>query len=116
MVEVVAEILDEWRADAPRVVVHIADVDPRPLLDAIIHEQDLRGALQSPGARRSGGLDLVRTTMTERLASAVADLGLAPVRLEATDAELSEVIFAHPTLSEALQEAIHGLAGHMINF
>ena len=26
--------------------------------------------------------------------------------LEATDAELSEVIFAHPTLSEAMHEAV----------
>jgi len=24
-------------------------------------------------------------------------------------------VHAHPTLSEALQEAFHGLAGHMIN-
>jgi len=25
-------------------------------------------------------------------------------------------VHAHPTLSEALQEAFHGLQGHMINF
>jgi dihydrolipoamide dehydrogenase len=25
-------------------------------------------------------------------------------------------VHAHPTLSEALQEAFHGLEGHMINF
>jgi dihydrolipoamide dehydrogenase len=25
-------------------------------------------------------------------------------------------IHAHPTLSEALKEAVHGVAGHMINF
>jgi dihydrolipoamide dehydrogenase len=25
-------------------------------------------------------------------------------------------VHAHPTLSESLQEALHGLAGHMINF
>jgi dihydrolipoamide dehydrogenase len=25
-------------------------------------------------------------------------------------------IFAHPTLSEAVKEAVHGIAGHMINF
>jgi dihydrolipoamide dehydrogenase len=24
-------------------------------------------------------------------------------------------VFAHPTLSEAVKEAIHGIAGHMIN-
>ena len=30
--------------------------------------------------------------------------------------ELSRVVFAHPTLGEALKEALHGIAGHMINF
>ncbi len=29
--------------------------------------------------------------------------------------EVSRNIFAHPTLSEAVKEAIHGIAGHMIN-
>ncbi|WP_109471599.1 dihydrolipoyl dehydrogenase [Ornithinimicrobium cavernae] len=29
--------------------------------------------------------------------------------------ELSRVVFAHPTLGEALKEALHGVAGHMIN-
>ena len=30
--------------------------------------------------------------------------------------ELSRVVFAHPTLGEALKEAMHGISGHMINF
>ncbi|MDO5739950.1 MAG: dihydrolipoyl dehydrogenase [Ornithinimicrobium sp.] len=30
--------------------------------------------------------------------------------------ELSRVVFAHPTLGEALKEALHGISGHMINF
>jgi len=30
--------------------------------------------------------------------------------------EVARNIHAHPTLSEALKEAVHGLAGHMINF
>jgi dihydrolipoamide dehydrogenase len=33
-----------------------------------------------------------------------------------TVAELARNVHAHPTLSEALQEAFHGLQGHMINF
>ncbi|MHA7132458.1 dihydrolipoyl dehydrogenase [Oerskovia turbata] len=33
-----------------------------------------------------------------------------------TAAELGRNVHTHPTLSEAVQEAIHGLAGHMINF
>ena len=30
--------------------------------------------------------------------------------------ELSRVVFAHPTLGEAIKEAVHGISGHMINF
>jgi dihydrolipoamide dehydrogenase len=30
--------------------------------------------------------------------------------------ELSRVVFAHPTLGEAVKESVHGIAGHMINF
>ena len=30
--------------------------------------------------------------------------------------ELARNVHTHPTLSEALQEAFHGLTGHMINF
>ncbi len=30
--------------------------------------------------------------------------------------EVSRTVFAHPTLGEALKEAVHGIAGHMINF
>ncbi|MDY6870169.1 MAG: dihydrolipoyl dehydrogenase [Actinomycetota bacterium] len=33
-----------------------------------------------------------------------------------TTNELARNVHTHPTLSEALQEAFHGLAGHMINF
>jgi pyruvate/2-oxoglutarate dehydrogenase complex dihydrolipoamide dehydrogenase (E3) component len=29
---------------------------------------------------------------------------------------LRDAIFSHPTLAESVQESIHGLAGHMINF
>ncbi len=30
--------------------------------------------------------------------------------------EISRMVFAHPTLGEAVKEAVHGIAGHMINF
>jgi dihydrolipoamide dehydrogenase len=35
---------------------------------------------------------------------------------ELTTSELSRNVHAHPTLSESLKEAFHGLEGHMINF
>ena len=34
---------------------------------------------------------------------------------ELTTTEISRNVHAHPTLSEAIKEAIHGLEGHMIN-
>ena len=33
-----------------------------------------------------------------------------------TSDELSRVVFAHPTLGEAVKEALHGISGHMINY
>ena len=30
--------------------------------------------------------------------------------------EISRTVFAHPTLGEAVKEAVHGISGHMINF
>ena len=35
---------------------------------------------------------------------------------ELTANEMARNVHTHPTLSEAVQERIHGLAGHMINF
>jgi dihydrolipoamide dehydrogenase len=35
---------------------------------------------------------------------------------ELTPEEIARNVHAHPTLSEALKEAAHGLEGHMINF
>ena len=29
--------------------------------------------------------------------------------------EVARNVFAHPTLTEAVKEAVHGIAGHMIN-
>jgi len=33
-----------------------------------------------------------------------------------TAADVARNVHTHPTLSEALKEAVHGLDGHMINF
>jgi dihydrolipoamide dehydrogenase len=33
-----------------------------------------------------------------------------------TATELARNVFAHPTLGEAIKEAVHGIEGHMINF
>ena len=35
---------------------------------------------------------------------------------ELTAAEIARNVHAHPTLSEAIKEAAHGLEGHLLNF
>jgi dihydrolipoyl dehydrogenase len=56
------------------------------------------------------GGHLIGAEVTELL----PELTLAQ-KWDLTATELARNVHAHPTLSEALQEAIHGLAGHMIN-
>lgn len=56
------------------------------------------------------GAHLIGPEVTELL----PELTLAQ-RWDLTVAEVARNVHAHPTLGEAVQEAIHGLAGHMIN-
>jgi dihydrolipoamide dehydrogenase len=57
------------------------------------------------------GAHLIGPDVTELL----PELTLAQ-QWDLTAAEVSRNIHAHPTLSEALKEAVHGVEGHMINF
>ena len=57
------------------------------------------------------GAHLIGPDVTELL----PELTLAQ-QWDLTAAEVARNIHAHPTLSEALKEAVHGIAGHMINF
>lgn len=57
------------------------------------------------------GAHLIGPDVTEQLPA----LTLAQ-QWDLTADEVSRNIFAHPTLSEAVKEAVHGIAGHMINF
>ncbi|MEN3267001.1 MAG: dihydrolipoamide dehydrogenase, partial [Pseudonocardia sp.] len=56
------------------------------------------------------GAHLIGPEVTELL----PELTLAQ-KWDLTAHELARNVHAHPTLSEALQEAFHGLTGHMIN-
>ena len=51
----------------------------------------------------------------ENVTELIAEMGLAR-RLEATSAEITATIHAHPTLSEAVMEAALGTEGRMIHF
>jgi dihydrolipoamide dehydrogenase len=57
------------------------------------------------------GAHLIGPEVTELL----PELTLAQ-QWDLTVTELARNVHAHPTLSEAVKEALHGLAGHMINF
>ena len=57
------------------------------------------------------GAHLIGPDVTELL----PELTLAQ-QWELTVNEVARNVHAHPTLSEAVKEAVHGLAGHMINF
>jgi dihydrolipoyl dehydrogenase len=56
------------------------------------------------------GVHIIGPRATELIAECVAAL-----KLEATAAELYRSIHPHPTLSEALMEAAHGVTGHPIH-
>jgi dihydrolipoamide dehydrogenase len=56
------------------------------------------------------GVHIIGPRATELIAEAVTAL-----RLEATSEERHRAIHAHPTLSEAIMEAAHGVAGHPIH-
>ncbi len=57
------------------------------------------------------GAHMIGPSVTELL----PELTLAQ-QWDLTSAELARNVHAHPTLSETLKEAFHGLEGHMINF
>ncbi len=57
------------------------------------------------------GAHMIGPDVTEQLPA----LTLAQ-QWDLTADEVARNVFAHPTLSEAVKEAVHGIAGHMINF
>ncbi|WP_375485049.1 maleylpyruvate isomerase family mycothiol-dependent enzyme [uncultured Jatrophihabitans sp.] len=104
----VAELVAEWTELAPRLEQWMRDNNPRPLGDAIIHEQDLRGALGVPGAQDTAGLQAIRDRMVGRFADGVAgaltlqgerwswrsDADGAPTVVTASDFDLARALMA----------------------
>ncbi|WP_067607524.1 dihydrolipoyl dehydrogenase [Nocardiopsis listeri] len=75
---------------------------------------DIRGFVKIVSDGKYGeflGAHMVGPDVTELL----PELTLAQ-QWDLTVHEVARNIHAHPTLSEAVKEAVHGLAGHMINF
>lgn len=78
-------LLTEWRSTTDPLQQWMRTNTTRPLGDVVIHEQDLRGALDIAGARDTPGLAVLRDRMAGRLSGAVAAAGLAPAHLVGSD-------------------------------
>lgn len=110
-----AELLDEWRALADALEDWMRAHGSRPLNDVVIHEQDLRGAVDRPGGRDSESFATVRDRMADRFSGRVGDLppialvgptwtwvssggvGEAEVVLEADDFDLGRALMSRRT-------------------
>ena len=79
----IEELVAEWRGVVDPLSAWMRDHGTRPLGDVVIHEQDLRSALDRRGARDADGLRAVRGRMAGRLAKAVQ--GLPTIALVASD-------------------------------
>ena len=79
----VAALVEEWRSITGPLQEWMRANNTRPLGDVIIHEQDLRGALNSPGARDTEALAALRDRMAGGLAQAVDAAGLPGIDLVA---------------------------------
>lgn len=125
----VTALVAEWRAHAAGLVEWMREHGSRPLNDVVIHEQDLRGALDRPGARDTPELAIVRERMADRFANKVADLppialvgpgwtwvsrgraDEAPTRLEADDFDLARALSSRRTEAQLRSWTVRGDVG-----
>ena len=89
-----AEILDEWDADAPRLIEAMAPlgdaVDPRMVIDVWTHDQDVRGAVGRPGQRNGERAEWVSDRFRDHLAEEVERAELAPLVVDFGDRPAAE--------------------------
>lgn len=79
----VDELLEEWAEVATPLMAWMRERDSRPLNDVIIHEQDLRGALGTPGGRDTTGVAIVRDRLAARFGRTIRTL--PPIALAQND-------------------------------
>ena len=88
------EILDEWDADAPRLLEAMAPlgdtVDPRLVIDVWTHDQDVRGAVGRPGQRHGERVEWVADRFRDHVADQVERAGLAPLTVDFGDRPAAE--------------------------
>jgi uncharacterized protein (TIGR03083 family) len=82
----IAEILDEWAANAPAFEEFLDSVDRgrQAVADVATHEHDVRAALSQPGARASDGLHIGLGFVATSFVDSAAARGIV-VRVRTTD-------------------------------
>ena len=78
-----AELLSAWDAQAASVAALVRD-DPRAgrlLIDLVTHEQDLRGALDCPGARADDAVAIAVELLAQEFAARLRTAGAPALRL-----------------------------------
>ena len=122
----VAELVAEWQALVPGLSAWMTVHDSRPLNDAVIHEQDLRGAVGEPGAQDTAALHIVRDRLAERVGGRLGDLAPLALRgpgwqwtsegsaddaavvLEAPDVDLARALMGRRTPAELRSYVVRG--------
>lgn len=77
-----ATLIDEWRATTEPLQRWMAENNPRPMGDCVIHEQDLRGALERPGARDTPAQRMLFERMAGMVFDRIGAKELEPLRLQ----------------------------------
>jgi hypothetical protein len=130
-----AELVAEWESVTEPLVAWMRVHGPRPLGDAIIHEQDLRGALGVSGARDTPGLAAIRDRFAGRFADAVtglptitltgpgwrwssaADPDQAQVEVRASDFDLARALVTRRSAAQLRSWTVRGdLTPHLAAF
>ncbi|SDP39979.1 TIGR03083 family protein [Klenkia soli] len=77
----IGALIEEWHGLTEPLRAWMAEHGTRPMGDVVMHEQDLRGALGTPGAHDTPAMAQLRDRFAARVADAVAEAGLPPIAL-----------------------------------
>jgi uncharacterized protein (TIGR03083 family) len=95
-----AEILEEWDTDAPRVIEALrplgGDVDPRLVLDVWAHEQDVRHAVGRPGSRSGPVFDFVVDQVQGHVEHQFTEAALDPSGVDLGDGRSGAAVQVDP--------------------
>lgn len=80
------ELLAEWGVSDPSVQA-VAVAAPRTIIDCVVHEHDLRGALGIAGPSEPGAVEFVLGAVLERLGPRLDEAGVESLRLRVDGGE-----------------------------